>query len=219
MTDQIQIGGNDWRDQLIVELKRTGGDPSHLFELLESIIHQRAWEYLLDTNGRPVGSLRRLIEAPPPIGCGQKADKVLKLLEVEHRYERDNTEWHERMTVLRDEVRREMGIDIPALSENYSAVGRGKKSDMSDISQRGGNSRDYVIARLKRDAPDIAQRVIDGEISAAEGKRLASGQTEPKRRAINMDDPESAANTILEYMSRENIEDLIAILYQALQQP
>lgn len=36
-----------------------------------------------------------------------------------------------------------------------------------------GNNRQYSISVLKRDAPEIAQRVIDREISAAQGMRLA----------------------------------------------
>lgn len=41
-----------------------------------------------------------------------------------------------------------------------------------------GNSREYRIALLKRDAPEIAEQVIKGEISAAEGMRKA-GKRKP----------------------------------------
>jgi hypothetical protein len=34
------------------------------------------------------------------------------------------------------------------------------------ISSEQGTSRFYTVARLKRDRPDLAQRVIDGELSA-----------------------------------------------------
>jgi hypothetical protein len=36
-----------------------------------------------------------------------------------------------------------------------------------------GNSRQYQIQRLKRDAPDIATKVIKGEISAKQGMEIA----------------------------------------------
>lgn len=109
---QVTIGQNDWRNLLLTELKRTGGDPSILFEILEGIVQQRAWEKLSDTEGNPVGTLRRLIEAPPPIGCGQRVDKVLKLLDVEHRYEGSDKDWHQRMTQLRQTIRAELQKEL-----------------------------------------------------------------------------------------------------------
>jgi len=46
-----------------------------------------------------------------------------------------------------------------------------------DISQpnieRGSTSRQYQIQRLKRDAPEIATKVINREISAKEGMEIA----------------------------------------------
>jgi hypothetical protein len=44
-----------------------------------------------------------------------------------------------------------------------------------------GNSRSYEISVLKRDAPEIAQRVISGEISAAKGMVIA-GKKSPEFR-------------------------------------
>ena len=102
---------NDIRNLLYTEMRRTGGDPSFLFELLETAIENRSWETLLDEDGNPVGSLRRLIEAPLPIGCGQSSEKVLKLIEVEHRYENAKPEWHDRMIRLKTEVRRQLEIE------------------------------------------------------------------------------------------------------------
>lgn len=44
--------------------------------------------------------------------------------------------------------------------------------DMSN-SNKGGNSKEYQIQRLKRDAPDIAIKVINREISAKQGMEIA----------------------------------------------
>jgi hypothetical protein len=46
------------------------------------------------------------------VGCGQKAEKVLRLLRIEHRYEDDGTQWKERMAQLREAVERELGNEI-----------------------------------------------------------------------------------------------------------
>lgn len=44
---------------------------------------------------------------------------------------------------------------------------------MSKVDNKGGNSKEYQIQRLKRDAPDIATKVINREISAKQGMEIA----------------------------------------------
>lgn len=48
-----------------------------------------------------------------------------------------------------------------------------KGGDMSPPQIEKGNSRQYQIQRLKRDAPDIAIKVIEGELSAKQGMEIA----------------------------------------------
>jgi hypothetical protein len=45
--------------------------------------------------------------------------------------------------------------------------------DISTSNIEGGTSRQYQIQRLKRDAPDIAIKVIEGELSAKQGMEIA----------------------------------------------
>jgi len=45
--------------------------------------------------------------------------------------------------------------------------------DISNSNIEGGSSRKYQIQRLKRDAPDIAIKVIEGELSAKQGMEIA----------------------------------------------
>lgn len=45
--------------------------------------------------------------------------------------------------------------------------------DMLTVDKEGGNSRQYQIQRLKRDAPDIATKVINRELSAKQGMEMA----------------------------------------------
>jgi hypothetical protein len=214
---------NDWRNLLYTELKRTGGDPSFLFEILEGIIEQRAWETLQDDSGEPVGSLRRLIEAPLPVGCGQKVDKVLRLLQIEHRYEDDGTQWKERMKALRENINTELKIEqqeqeteIPALNEhgtNQHSEDVIKKS--YNVQNNRGTSRTHRIAVLKRDAPDLAERVIRGELSAAAGMRelrKAQGKPEKPRGAVNFLNAESARDTLIKYMPTDVLHELIDLL-------
>ena len=45
--------------------------------------------------------------------------------------------------------------------------------DISKVDNKGGTSKEYQIQRLKRDAPDIAEKVIKGELSAKQGMEVA----------------------------------------------
>jgi hypothetical protein len=48
-----------------------------------------------------------------------------------------------------------------------------KQDDISSCIKEQGTSRQYQIQRLKRDAPDIAIKVIEGELSAKQGMEIA----------------------------------------------
>ncbi len=54
-------------------------------------------------------------------------------------------------------------------------VGRDWNNNVSieTLKINGGSNRDYTIQRLKRDAPDIAVKVINREISAKQGMEIA----------------------------------------------
>ena len=71
-----------------------------------------------------------------------------------------------------------------------------------------GNSRDYVISRLKRDGQtELVDKMMSGQITAAEANRQAGYKK--RRIAIALDDADSAAQTILTHMRREDIDALI----------
>lgn len=215
MTDdnmrQISFGENDYRNMLITELRRTGGDPSQLFEILEAIVEARAWEFLTDTNGEPVGTLRRLVAEPPPVGAGMPADKVLRLLEVEHRYEHANKDWQDRMAALRDAVRRELGAEPLA---QHGGDRRSERGQGDNITLKRGDDPSYKLARLQRDRPDLADKVLDGELSA-HAAAVEAGFANPKV-AINLRNLESAANTICRKLDRDEVLELIDWLYKAV---
>src|SRR5712691_6976453 len=103
---QVKI---DTRTLVYGEIRQSGGDPSTLFEILEGVIDRRDWETLFSEDGQPVGSFQRFLESPPPNGCGVRAEKLLALLKVEHRYETD-ADIAERMQKLRERIEQELQI-------------------------------------------------------------------------------------------------------------
>lgn len=121
--------------------------------MLEYITRDKTWE-------KRKQSLRTLLETPPPHGAGVKASDVLRLIEFTHPHEVNNRAKHEAMEAMRKAVRSE-------LHEAITGQGRPEKGNNVTFStEQRGNSEEYTIRRLRRDRPDLADRVITGELSA-----------------------------------------------------
>ncbi len=94
---------------------------------------------------------------------------VSKLVRLSHRYEAGSPERAAKMAVMREKVRTLIEGDAPEANPN----GGDRRSqefqfDISNWSRsgQGGTSREYRISVLKRDAPELAERVVNGELSA-----------------------------------------------------
>jgi len=211
-----QLERNDLDPRWLVtsQLKAGGTDPTLLFEIIEDIIERRDWEWLPLGNGskEPVGSFRRLIEAPPPVGCDLPADKLLTLLRLEHRAERNTKAVRERMAALRDTVRQLLDAELPPIATQ----GRPKRDDKVGITNFNERENDstYALQRLKRDRPDIADKVVRGELSANAAAIEAGFR--PRKVSINMEDAHSAARSLLRHMDAETLNELVHLLAQEL---
>jgi hypothetical protein len=79
--------------------------------------------------------------------------------------------------VIKAHCKRKPNIWDEYLQEKHPLNKNGVRSystfDMSKVDNKGGNSKEYQIQRLKRDAPDIATKVINREISAKQGMEIA----------------------------------------------
>lgn len=75
------------------------------------------------------------------------------------------------------------------------------------------NDANYALRRLRRDNPDLAQRVLQGELSA----HAAAVQAGFRPRTITVPlDPEKMARTIRRRLSDDELDVLIAALEAAL---
>lgn len=198
----------DSRMMVYTETNRKGGDPSLLFEILEGAIEREDWLYLTDDSGQALGSFIKYIEAPYPIGCGMKPDKLLALLNVEHKYEAD-TDVGERMSTLRDTVKLMLYGELPARQPhgaNQHTSGVRNTNSSNGHSQTAGDN----LRRLKRDNPTLAQRVISGELTA-NAAAIEAGFRSPKV-AVRLDDMRSAARTLASRLDVEQLAELITQL-------
>lgn len=69
-------------------------------------------------------------------------------------------------------------------------------------------SADYIVARLKRDDPEMAAKVIQGELTPYQAQR-EKGWKAPR---IYLTNPERVAQSLLKYMKPDDIAKLIALL-------
>lgn len=72
----------------------------------------------------------------------------------------------------------------------------------SNVSSRG-NSREYVVRRLKRDAPEVVDALARGEFSSARAAGIAAGFVKPSPPSLQLKDPAPTAQKLLAKMGKE----------------
>jgi len=199
------------RQLVRVTLNASGGDPSHLLELLADVIEMNVWQ----NSGM---TFSRFVNTPyDKGGLGWSIKDLKAVLSLTHRYEAPNPvnrTISDRLNAMRTEVNRLLADDI----EPTNPHGGDRRSNQIDVSSRsgqGGNSRAYIISRLKRDRPDLAEKVINNEMKTSEAKRLA-GYPVDDRIKIPIDNPQRAAEMIIDKMPHAAIAELLAILKENL---
>jgi len=93
-------------------------------------------------------------------------DAVSKLVRLSHRYEAGSPERAAKLATMREKV--QLLIEGEGRSVTTHGVNQWGGLDISSppASRQGGTSREYTLARLKHDRPDLAALVIGGALSA-----------------------------------------------------
>jgi hypothetical protein len=116
---------------------------------LKTLIERKVWKECHDKNGQPFKSFEAFAAAPFWFGLNSTVDE-LKAFCVKH-----------------DDVRRKIDEAVAAAltpKEAGALGGRGHKA--ADNVRSFGNNPTYALKRLKRDRPDLAEKVVRGELSA-----------------------------------------------------
>jgi len=151
---------------IYADLRQAGADPSGFLEGFAFAVNNRVWEKLTDKEGLPL-TFRQFIEAPYPIGVGSTLEHIKKIVALQSRNEAHH-ETAEKLASMREKVRLLVDGEKEGVARQGEFGGGHGRLDMSSLppSGQGGNSRDYTLARLKRDRPDLAELVIGGAMSA-----------------------------------------------------
>jgi len=188
-------------------LHRDGASPAGALDLLAAIIEDRTWERLTDTKGRSFkGRFRAFVETRVPYGLGFDADQLPKVIGLRHPHE-GMPRVAERMAAMRVAVSEELLADIPTAAVP-GGDRRSPEFQGNGLNLKPGPTTARTVARLKRDDPELADRVVRGEVSPNAAAR-EKGWRKPR---IILSSPERIAESLRRYMTADDLARLITAL-------
>ena len=164
----------------------------NLVDMLELAINEDAWRAYRRPMGEiqtyEVGEFTKFVTTPPSLGMGMDPKKLCGVITA---FGRDD---------LRERVESLLRADIPpARAHGRPTIHKG--SDTTFIEDVRDAS--YVVARLKRDNPDIAADVINGTITP-NAAAIKTGIRHPYAR-IRRDNINQAIRVLLRDYTRDQI--------------
>jgi hypothetical protein len=106
----------------------------------------------------------------------------------------------------------------PAGINQYSKE-TGRIPDHSKASSSWGNSEEYVVRRLKRDAPELAEALARGEFLSARAAGIAAGFVKPSPPSLQLKDPAPTAQKLLAKKGKAWCLQLLEELSGLLEEP
>jgi hypothetical protein len=100
--------------------------------------------------------------------------------------------------------------ELTAQGANVTAGKKGFQRTDNISTLEYGTSETYTVRRLRRDRPDLADRVEQGALSANAAAIQAGFR--PKTITVPVTKPETVARSLRKYMSADDIAKLIALL-------
>jgi hypothetical protein len=116
---------------------------------LKNVITEEQWKHCSDRQGNPFTSFEAFVKHELWEGLGSSLDELRVFC-------RKNDD-------AREAIDRAVGA-APAHGEIGN--GRSVSSRVDNVNSKGGNNPVYALKRLKRDRPDLADKVVRGELSA-----------------------------------------------------
>lgn len=188
----------DTPGQVVAELKymlnRGRNESDSIAALLKRIIDGQIWRgYASETTGMKRGylSFRQFVTEDLKI---KKIDTLVGLVEpVDTRVA---------------EHAKKLWLGETPTAAKHGEVGRGRNRDRATNSIQGGDTAESTLARLKRDHPDLAQQVIDGELTA----NAAARQLGWRKPRVLLTSPQQVAVKLRDHYNREDLAELARLI-------
>ncbi len=160
------FGSREWavsvRGAMHDNLKEIDGDTKSLREYAQLFIQHRGWSVLSDDRGRPFRSYEAFCVARFPFGLGRQPEEIEAVIA-----ERERRKSAQAMAAD-DEVG-------PLFRHGGDHTTEDAKATLSDNVAQRGVSSEYIVRRLKRDAPEIAAALARDEYPSARAAAIAAG--------------------------------------------
>lgn len=191
-------------------LHRDGASPAGALELLAALIEDSTWERLADAKGRSFkGRFRDFVEARSPYGLGYDPDQLPKVLALRHPHESVPSIAY-RMAAMREQVKTLLLAEIPVALPWERPTAESYKDRGTNYTPQSNHTdtASHVVARLKRDDPELAEKVVRGDITP----HAAAREKGWRRPRIVLSSPERIADSLRRYMPREALLRLAELL-------
>lgn len=206
MSEVTVIQGNfspeylDWR-RLRSALETSGGDPFGVFVRLDQLLEDQAWSRLEGKDGELFRTFESFVKDDEK-GLGMKRDELDKLLAVV-----GDTEKKQQHGDLFDRVRERVSR---AWKEEIAPANKQGRPTENNVARSlsHNDTGDGILARLKRDDPDLAAQVVNGELTANQAA-MSKGWRKPR---IVLTSPESIARKLHEHLSPDDVAALKELL-------
>ena len=195
MVDNWKPRAVDTPGQVVAELKymlnRGRNESDSIAALLRRIIDGQIWRgYASETTGMKRGypSFRQFVTEDLKI---KKIDTLVGLVEPVDAGVAENA--------------KRLWLGETPTAAKHGEIGRGRNRDSATGSTETANG---VLARLKRDHPDLAQQVIDGELTA----NAAARQLGWRKPRVLLTSPQQVAAKLRDHYSREDLAELARLI-------
>jgi hypothetical protein len=147
--------GMRWEIQKL--LHRHDFDHRMLQTCVENFLSLEGWKKLTDKNGRPFLSYTDFCTTPKPFGLGRSPDEIKQIIA-------DCKKASQQMAA---DENMQPGPEKGEIGRNRCSVRTPNKSR--------GETAEYIVRRLKRDAPEVAEALARGEYPSARAAGIAAG--------------------------------------------
>lgn len=175
------------REQILTNKRRTGRDPSLLLDLLHELVERESWK----RRGEDGWTLLRYVQTPfDEGGLGFDRKEVENIIQFWHKYEKDglrhDPEKAEEMEQLQAMVRDLLTPELGEHGINQHETGNG--DSYNNLQGRGA---EYLAAPIKRNRPDVHERMKESEFQSVRQVAIEAGIIEDIRtkQIRETDDP------------------------------
>ena len=177
-------------------------------DLLIKIISENLWQSRMLKTGEVVNfeNFRDFITSEPPEGLGETVEILRKIC----------SENDKALQLLNSVTAKKMSNPGAPEGNEYNLNGRaGKETKVDDVNfgsdSKGGNSQEYLMARIKRDAPDVFDDYANGKFPSVRAAAIAAG-------IIKVQSPYEMIGKQLSKLNRLELMDLQARITAILQE-